>query len=109
MGDSDEEAVLAEASLRRTWLAEYTPEMKLAMTQRWDDESREVEVQPMELSTVDLDTNPNVRGWTGQARQYDNTLQRTATPPDYGPPPPKAARRKTSCLQSPRLARGGEG
>ena len=31
--------------------------MKLAMTQRWDDESREVEMQPMELSTVDLDTN----------------------------------------------------
>jgi len=38
---------------------------------------------------VDLSANQNVRGLTGQARAYDNTLRRTATPDGYVRPAAK--------------------
>ena len=88
-----EEAVLAEASLRRTWLAEPRNEAgdDSAMGRRVQGGGGAADGALYRGSGYE----PNVRGLTGQARQYDNTLQRTATPPDYMPPPPKAARRKT--------------
>jgi len=50
--------------------------------------------------------SPNVRGLTGQARTYDNTLQRTATPDGYVPPPAKRPRRKKSGGPDSSAARG---
>jgi len=50
--------------------------------------------------------SPNVRGLTGQARAYDNTLQRTATPDGYVPPAAKRPRRKKTGEPDSSAARG---
>ena len=50
--------------------------------------------------------SPNVRGLTGQARTYDNTLQRTATPDGYVRPPAKKPRRNKPGAPDSIAARG---
>ena len=50
--------------------------------------------------------NPNVKGLTGQARAYDSTLRRTATPDGYVRPPAKKPRRNKPGAPDSIAARG---
>ena len=80
--------------------------MVLEQTQGWTEGRGAARAQRAAEQPVDLSVNPNVKGLTGQARAYDSTLRRTATPDGYVPPPAKKPQRNKPGAPASSAARG---